>query len=1225
MKLRSFLLALQALGAAHGRILRFNGGSRAQIAVDGVGADHEKRAILVQASSAGAQGAQRLHTEAFTEANVRSHILNYLKGNSNNEGPGELDVSKISKDVQGQMEMEEAVRRLDGKLPGEVASLVKLTSGSAESQGSEEKAKGRFDEESLQKARRILNDMIVQAWKELDDVIFECKEFEERNRGTYEQVVGDLARLGAQLSSLGKLRVESSEGIMEQDRLRKEAETRIDLETQQFTQKRLVDDAEMTIRKNDLAVFDMILMMTRCPDSSAASLLQSNSTTGKFKVCSSHDGVELHFDDPKLQAKVERVMTPDARRMLREALGQAPKKSAFIELDKQPSAPINTTTPLFPTPAIETSPVSEEPHPEGQAKKCVDGTPNCGLLHDLMSLEWGKFRDAFDELATEMQQDQDEYDKIMSNLNEQLTVINDARTKHMETLASTISAINADTEEMNEKDEQKRDLTHEYDKTMAEFSAKCTEILFTRICGVRKVRNEILFESTVSPPSKISDCDFTDWYPRDGICIAPNGATIECDDTCPQPDPYACGGLETMVRDIVVSPNEYGMVCPVQSRQKKCKQFKCPVNCVESEWSGWSKCSKECESGVMVRTRSILTKAKNGGQACDTVQEEQPCNTGSCDRDCTLDVWTDWLPCSMACGGGITERIRKVEIPIRGLGKCPTAKSADRFGEKQCNTQDCQGDEICIAQQDLVLAIDGSGSLREEGFTVVRDFAANLTDKYRDMYFGKEDMKLGVVQFGNGGLSTMPDGTTTIASALFVQGLTSDLAYVHQKITELTWQRGFTNMAQAFKEADTMIGQTGRGEAQSAVLVISDGKYSMAFQTAEMAKELKDKNVMVYMAVITEAKGPELDELKKWASQPWETNYERIPGLLALEFNPDLFSTKLIAKFCPKSFSPTRQAAEEDEIQCIKIRENSAPDRDCAHMTILDQPAEDSTVCAEAAREAGGLAYMLGKGIQQGKCALVTLPMSDERYDMWQANRRNPTCPMGTFVPNPFWDVYACKAIRDPCGPGSGFGHLDFTAATLATNELASGGELKFEGIGSVDGSPIDLVITAGGGYESNNPSRTGKQGSFGKINIRSCTSADLTFAFKDSGGSPVTMQEFEVTFFDLDRGNPNNKIETLSATDYDEMIPAANPFYTTSEENGQATVTASLRGVGADNPSDPMMLTPEQISRSIAFKYSDKDSFTVHLNVECNGGNSNGGRNYFFSFHSTLTPCNLR
>merc|ERR1719220_2517795 len=74
---------------------------------------------------------------------------------------------------------------------------------------------------------------------------------------------------------------------------------------------------------------------------------------------------------------------------------------------KQPQA--------LPTFAAEVVPVSEDPHPSGQWKKCVDGTPNCGLLHDLMSIEWGKFRDGFDELTAEMNQNKEEFDTTMRN------------------------------------------------------------------------------------------------------------------------------------------------------------------------------------------------------------------------------------------------------------------------------------------------------------------------------------------------------------------------------------------------------------------------------------------------------------------------------------------------------------------------------------------------------------------------------------------------------------------------------------------------------------------------------------------------------------------------------------------------------------------------------------------------------------------------------------------
>jgi hypothetical protein len=398
----------------------------------------------------------------------------------------------------------------------------------------------------------------------------------------------------------------------------------------------------------------------------------------------------------------------------------------------------------------------------------------------------------------------------------------------------------------------------------------------------------------------------------------------------------------------------------------------------------------------------------------------------------------------------------------------------------------------------------------------------------------------------------------------------------------------------------------------------------MAFQTAEKARELKDKNVMVYMAVISEGKGTEQQEaLKHWVSQPWETNYVRIPGLLALEYNSDMFSQKVIAKFCPHAISPMRERQTEEDLQCVKIREGSSPDGSCAHGRIHPMGADTPAICAEMAREQGALAFMLGKGVEAGKCAVVSMQMTDQLFEHFQADRRDPQCPGGGWEPNPFWDVYACKAMEDPCGPGSGYGHMDFAHAELTSQDLTSG-PMVYSHIGSVDDGPLDLEVSAAGGYEAKNPARNGMNGAFGVINVKTCTSADFTFTFKVNG-APHTMQEFEVSFFDLDTGsNPNRMWEELRADGFDEMMEAPAPFYTSVTEGSEATVRATVRGVGADNPSDPMMLTPEQISRSVGFKYSETSTFTVHLEVPCPNRQYNSGRNYMFAFHSSHTPCRI-
>jgi len=464
------------------------------------------------------------------------------------------------------------------------------------------------------------------------------------------------------------------------------------------------------------------------------------------------------------------------------------------------------------------------------------------------------------------------------------------------------------------------------------------------------------------------------------------------------------------------------MQCPQLERKKKCGQKKCPVDCEMSKWSGWSKCTKDCEGGVQSKTRSVVVKPKHGGKSCDSVGEERPCNTGSCDRNCKLSRWSEWSPCSQACGGGITKRKKKVIVPIRGEGKCPKKKSPLRFGDKKCNKQACIGDEICIAKQDLVIALDASGSLRESGYEIVRSFAANLTKRYKSKYFGAPAIKMGVALFGNGHLIELKGGGTTIKSAINLQPLTFDLNKVGEEIGKTKWQRGFTNMAQAFTTADTILSQGGREDAQSAVMVISDGKFSFKYQTAEKAQELKDKNIMIYMAPITASRDKSLFQLMRWASQPWSTNYIRIPGLAALQHNNDIFAQKIIVKFCPDAMSPSLRKARDNIRQYILIHEDGWASDDCGDWVEMPH-TESKDECARLAREGNHPAFAFGKDFAFGSCYAEVIEVTQDYFDQYQVDPENPApacgnannCPAGcNWLENPYFDSYIINPMSMP-------------------------------------------------------------------------------------------------------------------------------------------------------------------------------------------------------------------
>ena len=81
----------------------------------------------------------------------------------------------------------------------------------------------------------------------------------------------------------------------------------------------------------------------------------------------------------------------------------------------------------------------------------------------------------------------------------------------------------------------------------------------------------------------------------------------------------------------------------------------------------WSNCTKGCEGGVQAETRSLMTRPWNGAMSCAAVLKDRPCNTGSCDRDCTLRGGSRarWHAVAVSLSK------RKVLVPIRGQADAP--------------------------------------------------------------------------------------------------------------------------------------------------------------------------------------------------------------------------------------------------------------------------------------------------------------------------------------------------------------------------------------------------------------------------------------------------------------------------------------------------------------------------------------------------------------------------
>merc|ERR1719271_401109 len=206
------------------------------------------------------------------------------------------------------MNVRDAARRIEHQLPHDMANLVR-TSVSSESHQP-------FAEASLAKARKYLNALVVKAQKELDDKLIGCKEFEDKNRVTFKQVMTQIATLAGDLAELAKLKAQATEMINVKKQELITTKAMLKKETDAYMKIYLANKAEMKIRKDDLAVFSFMLKLVACKKGAALMQLDKDA-----KICEASGGLELRFDDAELQAEYERKMTPSARAAVREILG----------------------------------------------------------------------------------------------------------------------------------------------------------------------------------------------------------------------------------------------------------------------------------------------------------------------------------------------------------------------------------------------------------------------------------------------------------------------------------------------------------------------------------------------------------------------------------------------------------------------------------------------------------------------------------------------------------------------------------------------------------------------------------------------------------------------------------------------------------------------------------------------------------------------------------------
>jgi len=514
------------------------------------------------------------------------------------------------------------------------------------------------------------------------------------------------------------------------------------------------------------------------------------------------------------------------------------------------------------------------------ANRCSNAKFDCGVLHDMFAALWGETKDLVDELTYKMNQDSAAWDKVKGDINSLLQTQATQLAALQAALAEASAMKAAQTDEQAAKQKEKVDTTKLFDDAMSECREIMKEILFTEICGVLAVRNNMVAAHFPGEPTP-TDCGVGEWVAGD--------CSVPCDDELQ-------GGTHSLVREVITENTKRGVACPSLTTMRKCKQIPCPIECGLSSWSPWNKCSKECGGGIQSATRSLEVKPKNGGSACDALTKSQPCNSGNCDIDCVLGEFMPFKPCTKACGSGYEERRKRVITEKAGEGFCLPWNHKDRLERKPCNTQACTGDEECNSTIELVIAIDSSGSITEAGFDIFKEFAAKIVRRMM------APVQVGVVLFGNGKLDLE---TNVISDAkVITDNLEGDMEAVATQIEGMIIHKGFTNMAQAFTKTKDVMTYARKG-AKTTMLMITDGRPSFKFQTGFAMKALRKSARIMIVQVQANRKQEIAELLKGYVSEPWSVNYRHIPGKKKLKGAYDSYTTSVIADLCPALISPS--------------------------------------------------------------------------------------------------------------------------------------------------------------------------------------------------------------------------------------------------------------------------------------------------------------------------------
>jgi len=744
-------------------------------------------------------------------------------------------------------------------------------------------------------ARKLLNDMIFEAMTKYDEEIAKCTEYYSRQCAAMEVCRG-------QIASSNYIAANSRALILDAQANINLCEVAIPTRKYELKQHLLKCKSELynlnsrlKIVMGDIAVMTMILEMTDCDKN----FLQAH-RIALFHCqdpCTNKSFVA--FDHSGLQKKVSLLKSAFASDLMRDTFNdllggvESLEMTEFLQTASE-QVPININKTQFNNPPVPVTKVppnpctdpyagAPSPHDKRAAKCTIQKSPQCYKLQERFLLIQAGIEDERDELMQEISMLEhycEETKKILeTQIEDDQNLLAESQTKLATATEKEANAGELARQTAAENSELNTDLLKQMKTCSGNYINYETEM-----CALKKIRGELYKLQGTSSPS-FQDCEVSKWSPEE--------CTKECS-----------GGEQKLGRSVLIVPDG-GAKCLPLAALRSCNNQPCPVDCVLEAWSGWSKCSAECGGGVTQRLREVKVAMKFGGRPCGPNSETKSCHAQACEKDCDLSDWTKWSTCSKDCDGGTKKRVRFIKHEAEGAGKCADQWSVKRLEYMSCNMIRCETSSAtapltCNRTLDVILLIDGSGSLGKEGWQAEIAAAKLFIGAFKH---GEGNVEMAVILYSgprtwSGVSRCMGKSAQTVSledcGIKTVTHYTNDLNKVEQLIIGLDWPQGSTLTSLALMTAKAEM-SLGRADMHTIVVVFTDGRPLSYRKTGEAARTLRKAARLLWVPVTRFAP---LKQVKEWATRRWEENVIPVAGFQ--ELREPIVVTHIIADICPK-------------------------------------------------------------------------------------------------------------------------------------------------------------------------------------------------------------------------------------------------------------------------------------------------------------------------------------